>query len=129
MAAGSRRKSKPEASAPEPRAAPSRRTGKYRQRQGEIVRAATRLINPKGIRGMTLADVAAHLGIVPTGVIYYFASKEDLAAACFLKTIAAYDALLAEAEAAGDLAAQRACFVLGYFELARSIALGEADEL
>jgi AcrR family transcriptional regulator len=106
-----------------------RRTRKYVLRQGEIVRAATRLINDKGIRGMTLADVAAHLGIVPTGVIYYFASKEDLAAACFLKTIAAYAELLNHAEAAQDPQEQRSRFVQGYFELARRIALGEQDEL
>ena len=107
----------------------ARRTRKYQLRQGQIVIAATRLINEKGVRGMTLADVAAHLGIVPTGVIYYFASKEDLAAACFLKTVATYSELLSQAEAVDDPAERRARFVLGYFELVRLIALGERDEL
>jgi AcrR family transcriptional regulator len=105
-----------------------RRTRKYEARQGEIVRAATRLINRKGVRGTTLADVAALLGIVPTGVTYYFRRKEDLAAACFLKSIAAYVELLGQAEAAAP-AERRARFVMGYFELARQVAVSEHDEL
>jgi AcrR family transcriptional regulator len=110
------------------RAERPRRTLKYLQRQADIVRAATRLINEKGVRGMTLADVAAHLGIVPTGVIYYFASKEDLAAACFLKTISVYEALIAQA-ARAEAGERIGCFVRGYFELTQRIARGEHDDL
>jgi AcrR family transcriptional regulator len=106
-----------------------RRTEKYRRRQAEIVKAAVTLINRKGIRAMTLADVAAGLGIVPTGVIYYFASKEDLAATCFLKAIEAYQDLLALAEAAEGPAGRLKQFIKGYVSLAREINLGERDPL
>lgn len=129
MPGGSGREPEAAAETTVDRARTGRRTRKYELRQGEIVRAATKLINDKGVRGMTLADVAACLGIVPTGVIYYFASKEDLAAACFLKTITAYSELLSGAEAVTDPQERRARFVLGYFDLARRIALGEQDEL
>ena len=52
-----------------------------------IVASAVEVLNRKGVRGMTLGEVAASLNLVPTGVIYYFKNKEDLAAACFLKGV------------------------------------------
>ncbi|HUZ12288.1 MAG TPA: TetR/AcrR family transcriptional regulator [Caulobacteraceae bacterium] len=106
-----------------------RRTQKYRLRQAQIVRSAVAHINGKGVRGMTLADVAAGLGMVPTGVIYYFASKEELAAACFLKTLEAYDGLIAEAERGRDRAERVGRLVRGYVARARDVALGAAEPL
>jgi len=59
---------------------PSRR---YMARRDAIIASAVREMNRHGVRGMTLGDVAARLDLVPTGVIYYFRNKEDLAAAAF----------------------------------------------
>jgi AcrR family transcriptional regulator len=58
-------------------------THKFHQRRDTIVRAAVEVLNHKGVRGMTLADVAARIDLVPTAVMYYFRKKEELAAACF----------------------------------------------
>ena len=33
---------------------------------------------------MTLADVAAKVGLITTSVTYYYRKKDDLAAACFM---------------------------------------------
>ena len=60
-------------------------TKKFHKRKDMIVRAAVDVMNQKGIRGMTLADVAAKLDLVPTAVMYYFRKKEELAAACFYR--------------------------------------------
>jgi len=106
-----------------------RRTEKYRRRQAEIVRAAIDLINHKGVRAMTLADVAARLGLVPTGVIYYFSSKEELAAACFLRAIDAYQQLIESALAGRDRRERLKRFVAGYIELAHDVALGKREPL
>ena len=106
-----------------------RRTAKYRARQAAIIRTAVDLINHKGVRGMTLVDVAARLDIGPTGVIYYFASREDLAAACILKAIAAYEALIEAASGAATPAERLRGFVRGYVAHAREIALGARDPL
>src|SRR6185312_13545505 len=106
-----------------------RRTEKYRRRQDEIIRAAIELINRKGVRAMTLADVAARLGIVPTGVIYYFSSKEELAAACFLRAIEAYQQLIEAAIAGRDRRDRLERFVAGYVELTRDVALGKREPL
>ena len=105
------------------------RTGKYRLRQEAIVKSAVQVLNHKGVRGMTLADVAAKLDLVPTGIIYYFANKEDLAAACFLKGIEAYNRLI-EAAAQGASAEERlAILVRRYFEFRRDVATGAVEPI
>ncbi|MGH6955965.1 MAG: TetR/AcrR family transcriptional regulator, partial [Caulobacteraceae bacterium] len=107
----------------------TRRTQKFLNRQASILKAAVALINHKGVKGMTLADVAAQLDIVPTGVIYYFPSKEVLAAACFGAAIEAYEALIAEAARAPTPRQRLRRFVEAYVGRARDVALGKADKL
>ncbi|MGH6993384.1 MAG: TetR/AcrR family transcriptional regulator [Caulobacteraceae bacterium] len=111
-----------------PRSTP-RRTQRFRDRQAEIIRAAVGLINRKGVRGMTLAEVAAKLGIVPTGVIYYFKSKEELAAACFLSAIEAYNGLIAEAMEATSSRGRLHRFIESYVARAEAVAAGRSDRL
>src|SRR5690349_6140869 len=72
-------------------------TRRYEAKRNAIVRSAIEEMNRKGVRGMTLGDVAARLDLVPTGVIYYFRNKEELAAAAFLKGLEAYDELIGAA--------------------------------
>ncbi len=67
---------------------------RFERRKAVIVRAAVPIINDKGVRGMTLAEVAGQLNLVPTAVNYYFRRKEDLAAACFQQAIAHYNDLI-----------------------------------
>ena len=108
------------------RSAPTRRrTQRFRSRQAAIVRAAVTLINTKGVRGATLAEVAARLGIGPTAVMYYFASKEELAAACFREALDLYEALISEAERGETPQDRLRLFVCGYFAVARDIAQGK----
>jgi AcrR family transcriptional regulator len=108
---------------------PVDRTSKYRARQDAIVCSAVDVINRKGVRGMTLADIACTLGLVPTGIIYYFASKEDLAAACFLKALETYDSLIDEASDGPTPEARLAKFVRGFFRHFRDVAIGAADNV
>ena len=108
------------------RRAPTRR---YEARRLAIVRSAVEELNRKGVRGMTLGDVAARLDLVPTGVIYYFRNKEELAAAAFLKGLEAYEAMIAASAGGATPAARLSAFIHAYFEHARRVALGEADPL
>ena len=71
-------------------------THKFHKRRDAIVRAAVEVVNHKGVRGMTLADVAAKIDLVPTAVMYYFRKKEELAAACFHKAIEQYESISSE---------------------------------
>ena len=104
-------------------------THKFHQRRDTIVRAAVEVLNRKGVRGMTLADVAAKLDLVPTAVMYYFHKKEDLAAACFHKAIEQYESIIAQAQRGQSAREALELFVRGYFEFRRRVAAGEADQI
>ncbi|WP_439814821.1 TetR/AcrR family transcriptional regulator [Zavarzinia sp. CC-PAN008] len=62
-------------------------TRRFQRKREELIDAAIDLLNREGVRGMTLAAVAARVGLLPTGISYYFKRKEDLAAACFTRTL------------------------------------------
>lgn len=104
-------------------------TKRYEQRKNAIVGSAVEVLNRRGVRGMTLADVAARLDLVPTGVIYYFKNKEDLAAACFLRGIERYNGLIAQAEGGADVRARVKLFLDAYFDYRARMLAGEAEPL
>ncbi|MFM1958973.1 MAG: hypothetical protein RL588_490 [Pseudomonadota bacterium] len=105
---------------------PSRR---YMARRDAIIASAIREMNRHGVRGMTLGDVAARLDLVPTGVIYYFRNKEDLAAAAFERSIGRIQEL---AEVAREHVTERErvqVFIDLFILLQQRIELGEAEPL
>ena len=104
-------------------------TRRYEAKRNAIVRSAVEEMNRKGVRGMTLGDVAARLDLVPTGVIYYFRNKEELAAAAFLKGVEAYEELIAAGAGETTDAARLSAFIHAWFGYARLVDLGEADPL
>ncbi len=104
-------------------------TQRYEKRKNAIVSSAVQVLNRKGVRGMTLADVAARIDLVPTGVIYYFKNKEELAAACFLDGIERFNDLAAVGEGGGDVRDRLARFLDAYFDYRRRMLLGEADPI
>lgn len=111
---------------PAGRRAPTRR---YEARRNAIVSSAVEEMNRKGVRGMTLGDVAARLDLVPTGVIYYFRNKEELAAAAFLKGVQAYESLIDGAAGAESSEGRLAAFLRAWFAYAARVQAGEADRL
>lgn len=106
-----------------------RQTARYRQRRDAILVAAVRVLNRRGVRGMTLKDVAAQLGIVPTGVIYYFPNKEALAAACFQRAIAHYQDLFTAASSAPTPEARVDAFLQGYLKWHARMREGDAPPI
>lgn len=104
-------------------------TARYAQKREAIIAAAAVTINRAGVKGMTLADVAASVGLITTSVTYYFKRKEDLAAACFLDGIARIGALIGEALAEPAPQARLARFLGLYLDLSRRIRLGEAPPI
>lgn len=102
---------------------------KYDLRKDAIVRVATDLMNHKGVRGMTHSLVAAELGLVTRAVGYYFRRKEDLAAACYARSIARMNSHINEAlEQTSAVEALRA-FVTLFFESQRQVAVGEIEPI
>ena len=100
-------------------------TARYAKKRDAVMAAATEIINHRGVKGMTLADVAASVGLITTSVTYYFKKKEDLAAACFISGIARYDALISEALEEATPQARLHKFLSLYLDVKARIRLGE----
>ncbi|MBW8812766.1 MAG: TetR/AcrR family transcriptional regulator [Caulobacterales bacterium] len=107
--------------------APRAPTRRFEARRNAIIRSAVAEMNRNGVKGMTLGDVAARLDLVPTGVIYYFRNKEELAAAVFQAGIAAFEALIAQSAGEASEAERLAAFLRAYFDRALRVDRGEAD--
>ncbi|MDB5450127.1 MAG: transcriptional regulator, TetR family [Phenylobacterium sp.] len=105
-------------------------TRRYEARRNAIVASAVEVLNRKGVRGMTLGEVAARLDLVPTAVVYYFRNKEELAVACLQRAIDRFDALIAAGQASGaDDRSRLRGFIGAYFDFKRRAALGEAEQI
>jgi len=76
----------------------SLQTPRYQEKREAILAAAALLFNAQGVKGATLSGIAGSVGLVTNSVTYYYRKKEDLATACFLRSIAAFEAM-AEAAA------------------------------
>jgi AcrR family transcriptional regulator len=107
-----------------PAFAPS--TARYAKKREAIVAAATNILNRRGVKGMTLADVAASVGLITTSVTYYFRKKEDLAAAVFFAGIARIEGLIDRAMEAPGPKGRLHRFLALYLEEKALIRLDEA---
>lgn len=76
----------------------SRRTGD--QTRALILAAATTEFREHGYDGATLDDVARHLGVTRSAVLHHYTSKADILQEIVRPMTMAWDAMLAEAEAA-----------------------------
>ena len=52
---------------------------RFEKKREHVVDAATRIVNDKGVAGLTFAEVAGLVGLGTSSVTYYFRLKEDLA--------------------------------------------------
>jgi AcrR family transcriptional regulator len=111
-----------------PAAAARAPTKRFEARRNALIASAVEVVNRRGVRGMTLGDVTASLDLVPTGVIYYFKNKEELAAATFLKAVERYRALIAVSAEAPE-PDRPAAFVRNSLEFRRQVAVGEAEQI
>ncbi|HTQ15435.1 MAG TPA: TetR/AcrR family transcriptional regulator [Rhizomicrobium sp.] len=105
--------------------APPVSTGRYARKKEAIIAAAAGIMNRRGVKGMTLADVAASVDLITTSVTYYFKRKEDLAVACFLASIERFDTLISASLGAGPPEERLRRFLMLYLELNGRIRLGE----
>jgi AcrR family transcriptional regulator len=104
-------------------------TERYAKKKEAILAAATAILNRQGVKGMTLADVAAKVGLITTSVTYYYRKKDDLAAACFMRGLERFDALVGEAAKAPDAPTRLRAFLDLHLDLNRRVRLGEAAPL
>ena len=104
---------------------PADSTDRYARKKEAIVAAAAGIMNRRGVKGMTLADVAASVDLITTSVTYYFKKKEDLAVDCFLASIARFNVLIDAALTDNDPRERLKRFITLYLELNRRIRQGE----
>ncbi|RJF93971.1 TetR/AcrR family transcriptional regulator [Sphingomonas cavernae] len=100
-------------------------TARFQRKRELILDAAAAEINENGARGMTLADVAAVVGLNTTSVTYYFKRKEVLAAACYDRSLDRIEAIVATAERATDPRSRVRAYVEESFAQRARIRQGE----
>jgi len=88
-------------------------TSRYQVKRDTLLAAAAQQFNARGVKGATLGEIAASVGLVTTSLTYYYRKKEDLATACFLRAIVAHQSLAMQAAQAPGVAAR----VVRLFEL------------
>jgi AcrR family transcriptional regulator len=79
-------------------------TARFARRKEAVLAAAIEVLNKEGLKGMTLADVAAKVDLTTTSVTYYYRRKELLAVDCFLHGLRRLDAMVEAAGADPELA-------------------------
>jgi AcrR family transcriptional regulator len=104
-------------------------TARYAQKREDIIVAATSILNAEGVKGMTLSDVGARVGLSTTSVTYYFKKKEELAATCLTRSIAAFRQLSLTAAEKPTVRERVAAFLDGYLDLDLSIRLGKRADV
>jgi AcrR family transcriptional regulator len=104
-------------------------TARYAAKKEAILAAATTILNREGVKGMTLADVAAEVGLITTSVTYYYRKKDDLAAACFLRGVEIFNDLATEASAVTGARARLKRFLELFFDMSRRIRTKEAPPI
>jgi AcrR family transcriptional regulator len=101
---------------------------KYAERQASIITVATRMINRRGVSGMTLAQVAIELDMTPTAIAYYFKTKDDLAVASFLAGLSRLQDIIG-AGIEGSFADRMLGLIDRYFGYIARMDLGSEAEL
>jgi len=104
-------------------------TPRFAEKRELILDGAARLFNQRGIKAGTLAEVAASVGLATNSLTYYHRRKEDLVAACLMRSIAAVNQVVAQADLAPSLADRVSGFVDGFIAQLAAIARGQAPEL
>ncbi|MBK5264656.1 MAG: TetR/AcrR family transcriptional regulator [Alphaproteobacteria bacterium] len=102
------------------------RTTRYQEKYERILEAASALINERGATGMTFADVARDVGLNTTSVTYYFQRKEQLAVACYNRSIDRLESFIAAGERHETPRERIRGFINANFEDLLHIRKGEA---
>lgn len=111
------------------RSSASRSTDRFERKREAILDAATRILNRKGIKGLTLGDTAAAVDLSTTSVTYYFKRKDDLAAASITRGIETLYDLADKATREATPAERLHAFFTGYLDVLAKAAAGAAPPL
>ncbi|RCW73962.1 TetR/AcrR family transcriptional regulator [Pseudorhodoferax soli] len=99
-------------------------TTKFADKREALIASASGLLNERGIRGTTLSAVAEGVGLIKNSVTYYFRRKEDLAAACYLRSIDLYNRLTDEAMAQAGMPARLGALLRAHAQVLAAVEQG-----
>lgn len=109
-----------------PEAAPARaETDRFERRRQDLVHAASVLINERGVKATTFADLARVVGLNTTSITYYFDRKEKLVVAAYQATLDWMEDVARTAAAEPDPPSRVRAFVDAHIALRRRIRAGE----
>jgi len=104
-------------------------TARFQEKREAILGAAALLFNEHGVRGATLAAIAERVGLANNSVTYYYRKKEDLATACFLRAIAVFTSLMADAARQPTVPSRLEHFFRRHAELLMAVRSGAHSPL
>ncbi len=104
---------------------PAKKPSRFERKRERILDAATDLINERGVKGMTFAEVAQTVDLNTTSITYYFRLKEKLAAAVFEHSLKRIEGMAIEAGAEPDPHARVGKYLELYFDLHARVLRGE----
>lgn len=107
----------------------SQATARFEDKREAILDGAARLFNEHGVKGGMLSDLARQVGLATNSLTYYYRRKEDLAAACLLRSMEALGSVADAAAQAPTLDARVRQFLQRYLGLLAAIADGRHPEL
>lgn len=111
------------------RSAVARSTDRFERKREAILDAATRILNRKGIKGLTLGATAEAVDLSTTSVTYYFKRKDDLAAACITRGIETLHDAADQAVQAATPEARLHDFFTRYLDVLKATHAGTAPPL
>jgi AcrR family transcriptional regulator len=115
---------------PQTLAADKSSSTKYLQKKEQILEKAAETFNAFGVRGATLAEIAGKVGLNLTSIRHYFQKKDDLVAACFLRSTEVMAAQVEKVRRAGAAPETRVRdLVHRHFETRRRIRIGEHPDV
>lgn len=103
-------------------------TRRFMRKREAVLDAAALLFNQRGIRNVTLSDVARSVGLATSSVTYYYKKKDDLVLACMRRSVEVFEELLADAGKAEGPEQKVAAFVTGFFQLLADVERGERPD-
>jgi AcrR family transcriptional regulator len=109
--------------------APPVQTARFKKKREAILSAAADQFNKQGIKGTTLADIAGQVGLITSSVTYYYRRKEDLALACFMRSLAAHGELAREAATLGEVGERVTRFLVLHARMMAAHDTGEQPPL
>lgn len=101
---------------------------KFDHKRKLISDVATRVLNERGLRHMTLAEVADRLGLATRSIGYYFRTKEQLAAACYRSAISALVEIIDKADQSPSLDGRIRNLIRLYFQFRLEVGTGARPE-